>query len=85
MRKIKFGSEAGRAKKDAYFHRQDAELIRALKSKEAANKESADMKQAAGIDDDVVAELVALGSKTTVPIFAIARGGRPGCLGPSRP
>lgn len=61
MRKIKLGSE-GRAKEDAHFHRQDAELIRALKSKEAAHEERADMKQAAGIDDDdVVAELKACG------------------------
>ena len=62
MRKIKLGSEEGRAKEDAFFHRQDAELIRALKSKEAAHKERANMKQAAGIDDDdVIAELKACG------------------------
>lgn len=61
MRK-KSGHEAGRLIEDAYFKKQDAELIRDLQKKEAAKKAHAEMKQAAGIADDaLVQELRACG------------------------
>jgi hypothetical protein len=62
MRKTKHVDAPGRAKEDVYFRRKNAELIRDLKMKEAAHKERAEIKQAAGIaDDHVVAELQACG------------------------
>jgi hypothetical protein len=62
MRKTKIDDAAGRAKADVYFRRKDAELIQDLKVKEAAHKERAEIKQAAGITDDHVgAELQACG------------------------
>jgi hypothetical protein len=62
MRKVKLGKEAPRLKEEHYFLRQDAELIRELRRKEAERQERAGLKQAAGIPDDhLVAELHASG------------------------
>lgn len=71
MRKIIILDEPGRKKEDAYFRQQDAKLIAALKQKEAAHKEHAEMKHAAGIaDDHVVAELRANGyNRETVRVL----------------
>jgi tellurite resistance protein len=74
MRKTKLDNARGRANEEAYFRSKDAELIQDLKVKEAAHKERADMKQAAGIDDDhLVAELKACGyDRETVRVLHLA-------------
>ena len=74
MRKTKLGNEPAWSNEEVYFRRKDAELIRDLQRKEAAHKERAEMKQAAGIaDDHVVAELQASGyDRETVRVLHLA-------------
>jgi tellurite resistance protein len=62
MRRTRLVNEQGRLQEEEYFRRKDAELTLALQRKEAAHKERAEMKHAAGIaDDHLVEELQATG------------------------
>ena len=74
MRKTRHVDAPGRLKEEVYFRRHDAELIQDLQRKEAAHKERAELKQAAGVaDDHVVAELQASGyDRETVKVLHLA-------------
>lgn len=74
MFKNRPGNEPARSKEEVYFRRKEAELIRDLQQKEAARKERAEMKRAAGIaDDHLVAELQASGyDSETVRVLHLA-------------
>ena len=71
MRNTRLGHRPGRLQEEVYFRAKDAELIRELSRKEAAHRERAEMKQAAGIaDDHLVAELHACGyDRETVKVL----------------
>jgi tellurite resistance protein len=71
MRKTRLASQPGRLMEEGFFRRQDAELIRELKRRAAAQEERAHIRQTLGIaDDHLVAELQASGyDRETVKVL----------------